>query len=71
MTETPLYAVRRGRAAAGHGERVVCAVLGWMGRADGFARVRIAHSTRAGYRTGQIGMIRRDRLVPRRPRPVA
>ncbi len=64
--EGPLYRVRLGTGAATRGHRVICRWLGWAGAEDSLARVRIVHSTLSGYRSGQMGLIPRERLIARR-----
>jgi hypothetical protein len=55
-------------SAAARGERVLCQLLGWAGGDDRLARVRIIHSTVPLYRTGMVGLVQRQRLIPLRPR---
>ena len=54
--------------AAARGERVVCQLLGWAGADDSLVRVRIIHSTVPSYRTGMVGLVQRQRLIPVLPR---
>lgn len=69
--EVTFYRVRLGSGAAMRGERVVCQLLGWAGADDSLARVRIVHSTLPHYRTGQVGLVQSQRLVPVKPRRAA
>ncbi len=69
-TEGTYYRARLGNSAAARGERVICQLLGWTGDNNSLGRVRIIHSTVSSYRTGQIGLVPRERLIPVRPRQV-
>ena len=69
--DVTFYRVRLGSGAAMRGERVVCQLLGWAGANDSLARVRIVQSTLPHYRTGQVGLMQSNRLVPVRPRRAA
>ena len=66
--DVTFYRARLGSGAAARGERVVCQLLGWAGADDSLARVRIIHSTVPSYRTGMVGLVQRQRLIPVRPR---
>jgi hypothetical protein len=66
--DATFYRVRLGSGAAARGERVTCQLLGWAGADDSLARVRIIHSTVPSYRTGMVGLVQRQRLIPVRPR---
>jgi hypothetical protein len=66
--DATFYRVRLGGGAAARGERVVCQLLSWAGADDSLARVRIIHSTVPSYRTGMVGLVQRQRLIPVRPR---
>ena len=66
--DSSFYRARLGTGAAARGERVICQLLGWTGANDSLARVRIVHSTVPSVRTGQIGLVPRQRLIPVRPR---
>ena len=67
-TEGAYYRARLGNGAAARGERIICQLLGWTGDNDSLGRVRIVHSTVSSYRTGQVGLVPRERLIPVRPR---
>ncbi len=69
-TEGTYYRARLGNNAAARGERIICQLLGWTGDNNSLGRVRIVHSTVSSYRTGQIGLVPRERLIPVRPRQV-
>jgi hypothetical protein len=62
------YRVRLSNSAAARGERVLCQLLGWAGADDRLARVRIIQSTVPSYRTGMVGLVQRQRLIPVCPR---
>ena len=66
--EGTFHRARLGNGAAARGERVICQLLDWTGDNNCLARVRIVHSTVATVRTGQIGLVQRDRLIPVRQR---
>jgi hypothetical protein len=66
--DATFYSVRLDSSAAARGERVICQLLGWAGADDRLARVRIIHSTVPSYRTGMVGLVQRQRLIPVRPR---
>jgi hypothetical protein len=66
--DATFYRIRLGSSAAARGERVICQLLGWAGADDNLARVRIIHSTVPSYRTGMVGLVQRQRLIPVRPR---
>ena len=66
--DATFFRVRLGGGAAARGDRVVCQLLGWAGANDSLARVRIVHSTLPSYRTGMVGLVQRQRLIPVRPR---
>ena len=61
-----LYTVRLDAGDVARGEQVICEVMRWVGQDDAFAYVRILHSTlaHARYRTGQTGVMPRERLRP-------
>lgn len=61
-----LYAVDLGFLAGQRGERLVCQVLGFSGRDEAYARVRIVRSLIPvhRYRAGREHRIHRTRLVP-------
>lgn len=62
--EAPRYcAIRVGPRAAAQRDRVTCAWLGWAGADKRLAHVRIIHSTVPGYRSGQEGLVPRERLI--------
>ncbi len=63
-----LYRARLGNGAAARGERVICQLLDWTGDNESLARVRVVQSTVSSVRTGQIGLVHRDRLIPVRQR---
>ena len=63
-SEGPFYRARLGSGAATRGERIICELLGWTGENNSLGRVRIVHSTISAYRTGQVGLVPRDRLIP-------
>jgi hypothetical protein len=46
----------------------MCQLLGWAGADDCLACVRIIHRTVPPYRTGMVGLVQRERLIPVRPR---
>ena len=56
------YQVRLGNAALG--DRVICVWLGWAGSDENLAHVRILHSTLPRYKSGRVGLIARERLIP-------
>lgn len=62
--QTFYYKARMGSGAAARGERIICQLLDWTGANDSLARVRIVHSTVPSIRTGQIGLVPRQRLIP-------
>ena len=66
--DATFYRVRLGSGAAARGERVICQLLGWAGADGRLAHVRIIHSTVPSYRTGRVGLVQRQRLIPVRPR---
>ncbi len=68
MGEGAYYRARLGNGAAARGERIICQLLGWTGDNNSLGRVRIIHSTVSTYRTGQVGLVPRERLIPVRPR---
>jgi len=67
-SDSSFFRARLGSSATARGERVICQLLGWTGANDSLARVRIVHSTVPSVRTGQIGLVPRQRLIPVRPR---
>ena len=68
MNDGTYYKARLGEGAAARGERIICQLLDWTGENDNLARVRIVHSTVPSVRTGQVGLVPRQRLVLLRPR---
>ena len=68
MIDATFYRVRLSNSAAARGERVLCQLLGWAGADDRLARVRIIQSTMPSYRTGMVGLVQRQRLIPVRQR---
>ncbi|HKO25191.1 MAG TPA: hypothetical protein VJY65_10710 [Chloroflexota bacterium] len=66
--DATFYRIRLGSRAAARGERVICQLLSWAGADNNLARVRITHSTVPSYRTGMVGLVQRQRLLPVHPR---